>query len=134
MTCIGQQDAGKIDSSGCPIDRTFKALCHEPRQIAGVVDMRMSENDRIHRLGINRGIFPVSQSQFLKTLKQATVQKDPAVLRLDQEFGTCDSLCRAKKSQLPSRLGYVSLVPSTFTNFVRVWFSTFVGLKMCPTQ
>jgi len=127
---IGQQNSGQVNSGGCCEDRTFITVRDEPRQITGVIDVRVCEYDRVDRFWIDRRRFPVPQSQFFRTLKKTAIKKNPAVLRLDQKFGTGNSLSRAQKSKLHNRLGYVSVVPSAFTNLVNVCSSIFVAVKM----
>src|SRR5437867_12840422 len=95
---IGQQNSGQVNSSGCCVDGTFITLSDEPRQITGVIDVRVCEYDRVDRFWSDRRRFPVPQSQLFRTLKKTAIKKNPAVLRLHQKFGTGDGLSRDRKS------------------------------------
>ena len=110
---IGQQNSGQVNSSGCCEDGTFITVRDEPRQITGVIDVRVCEYDRVDRFWIDRRRFPVPQSQFFRTLKKTAIKKNPAVLRLDQKFGTGNSLSRAQKSKLHTISAVLDYVDST---------------------
>src|SRR5437867_6011927 len=71
------------------------------------------EYDRVDRFWIDRRRFPVPQSQFFRTLKKTAIKKNPAVLRLDQKFGTGNSLSRAQKSKLHTISAVLDYVDST---------------------
>src|SRR6266704_2648305 len=110
---IGQQNSGQVNSSGCCEDGTFISVRDEPRQITGVIDVRVCEYDRVDRFWIDRRRFPVPQSQFFRTLKKTAIKKNPAVLRLDQKFGTGNRLSRAQKSKLHTISAVLDYVDST---------------------
>src|SRR5437879_13417596 len=96
---IGQQNSGQVNSSGCCKDGTFITLRDEPRQITGVIDVRVCEYDRVDRFWIDRRRFPVPQSQLFRTLKKTAIKKNPAVLLLIQNFATVAGLCSPQKSK-----------------------------------
>jgi len=56
-------------------DRAAEAVGHEPRQVAGVVDVRVGQDDVVDRGGFDRQGLPVAQPQVLEALEQAAVDQ-----------------------------------------------------------
>ena len=55
---IGKQQAAKFARGGICVDRAVIAGAHQPRKIAGVVDMRVGENNPIDGGRIDRTACP----------------------------------------------------------------------------
>ena len=79
MTRVGQQNSGEIHGSGRRVNRSFVTVRNEPRQVTGVIDVGVRQNDGVHRRRVHRRIFPVSQPQFFEALKQTAVEKNSAI-------------------------------------------------------
>jgi hypothetical protein len=86
MRGIGQQDVSQIDGRWSGIYRALETLRNEPRQVSGVIDMRMREDDGIDGSWINWRSLPISQSQIFRTLKHAAVQQNAPIICLKKEF------------------------------------------------
>jgi len=69
MRCIRQKNPSQIHRCRRGIYRAIVALRDKARQISGVIDVRMRENNRIHRVRIDWRIFPVSQPQIFRALE-----------------------------------------------------------------
>src|SRR5262245_4162998 len=134
MSGIRQENAVLIDSGGCGIHGTVVAVSNKARQVTGVIDVRMCEDDCINGLGIDRGCLPISQSQILGPLKQSTVDQDSLIFRLQEKLRSGDCLSSTEEGQFHSRQGYVRRIPSAFRNFVSLCSSTFAALKICPIR
>ena len=66
---VGQHDSQQIAGSGGREDGTTVALGDDPRQIAGVIDVRMGQHHRAQSRQVDGHGRPVFQAQFLKPLE-----------------------------------------------------------------
>src|SRR5262245_36380665 len=79
---IGQHYFQTISGCVCCVDSTSEAVTNEPRKIARVIDVCVSQQDGSNRCGIDRERPPVSQPQFLEALKQSAVNHCPGSVGL----------------------------------------------------
>jgi hypothetical protein len=79
---VRQQVLAKITGGRGGNDRPAKSVTAQQRQIAGMIEMGMGEDDLVDLLRCDRQRRPVAQPQVLVTLEQATV---------DQQCADCDS-------------------------------------------
>src|SRR3990172_2851649 len=73
---IRKKDPAKIPRAGGTVDRTPKALLHEYRKIACMIEMGMGKNNAVYFLRINRKRLPVSEAKLFETLKKAAIDQD----------------------------------------------------------
>src|SRR3546814_19623712 len=78
------------------VDATPKAVTHEARQIARVIEMGMGENDCIDAGGRDRQRFPIEFTQIFPALNQAAIDQDALAVMLEQMFRTGDDSGGAK--------------------------------------
>ena len=83
-----QHDGGELGCLGGADHATVEALAHELGQVAGVVEMRVGENDVVDGGGIHRKPGPVPLSQGGQTLIETGVDEDPGVGAFEQEAAT----------------------------------------------
>jgi len=53
----------------------MKAVLNESRKIAGVIDVRVCDENRLYGARIERRLLPVAFAQFFQTLKQTAVDE-----------------------------------------------------------
>ena len=58
-------------------------MIDEPRQITGVIDMRVSDDHRIDRSSIERRLLPVPVAQIMTALKQAAIDQHVCMISFD---------------------------------------------------
>src|SRR3546814_7580762 len=72
------------------VDATPKAVTHEARQIARVIEMGLGENDCIAAGGRDRQRFPIASTQIFHALTNAAIVQDALAVVLAQMFRTGD--------------------------------------------
>ena len=82
--CIGQKNLEQISAAARTINWSAKTVLDEPRQIAGVIDVRVRDDHGIHRRRIERRFLPVTLTQFAQALKQSAIDQDLRAIRLNQ--------------------------------------------------
>ncbi len=87
---IGEEDLEQISRCSRRIDRPFKAELHDPRQVAGVIDMSVSDYHGVQRRRVERRLFPVALAEFAFTLKEAAIDQHAAPVRFEQIFRARD--------------------------------------------
>ncbi len=65
----------KLDGGRGGVDRPVKALLHQPRDPAGVVEMRVGQDDGIDGVRGYRQVLPVALAPFLLALKETTIDQ-----------------------------------------------------------
>src|SRR3546814_16961812 len=68
----------------CALPISPKAVTHEARQIARVIEMGMGENDCIDAGGRDRQRLPIEFTQIFHALKQAAIDQDELAVMLAQ--------------------------------------------------
>ena len=104
MRGIGEQDVAQLDGRRVGVDRAMKSVAHEPRQIAGVVQVRVRQHAPIERRGFFRKRIPVAQAQFLQPLEQAAIHQQPFAFGFHQIFRARNGSGRAKKCEFRHRV------------------------------
>ena len=84
ITAVRQQDAAQGTRSRRAVDLTTVAVTHEQRDIAGMVQVRVREQDGVDVCGRDGERLPVAQAQLLQPLEQTAVHQDPAASRAHQ--------------------------------------------------
>src|SRR5208337_3234424 len=115
---IGEQNAAQINGCRRRVDRAVKALLHQPRDPATVIDVRMGQDDGVDRGRWHRKVLPIALAPFLLALEQPTIHQDletsrAVVVHVDQVLRAGNNSGRAKKlniaqSVLASRLTFLS--------------------------
>src|SRR5262245_21554279 len=88
MSAIRQKDSAEISGRVRTESRSIKAPLDQQRQIAGMIEMGMRQEDRGDPSGINRQRRPILQAQRLETLKQTTVDETGAAVFTQRVFRT----------------------------------------------
>ena len=66
---IGQKNLQKIGRAPRTINRPAKTVIDEARQIASVIDVRMSNDDRVNGSRVERWLLPIAIAQLVPALK-----------------------------------------------------------------
>jgi hypothetical protein len=75
VTGVGQQDAAEIDRRGRGVDRSVKALLYQPRNPAGMIEVRMRKDDGINLARRYGQISPVALPPFLLALEKTAIDQ-----------------------------------------------------------
>jgi hypothetical protein len=97
MRGIGQDDPRKVGSGGRAEDAALETLRDEPREVASVIEVRVSEDDGRDRIGLDRKGLPVAIAH--GALEEAAVNEQPLAVQLEQVFGPGDSAGSAEAGQ-----------------------------------
>jgi hypothetical protein len=81
---VGQDDTAQVGRWRRTEDAAPEPLREEPRKVARVIDVRVSEDDCVDRSRRNRQIGPVAPAQLAEALEQATIHQDAAVAHFDE--------------------------------------------------
>lgn len=96
---VAQHDVAEFGRGRRAIHRPAEPFARQHRKIAGMVDMRVREHDRVERVGRDRQRAPVAQPQVLGALERAAVDQHAPVAVLDQVFRAGHGFGRTEKSQ-----------------------------------
>ena len=88
---IRQQHRAQIRGCLRAEDRSGKPLLDQQRQIAGVIEMSMREQNRIDPARVYREARPISLSQLLEALEKAAIDQQPVIGIFEEVFGPRDS-------------------------------------------
>jgi hypothetical protein len=94
---IWEQDARQFDRRRRAVDRPVEAVTRESRQIACVVNVRVSQDHRVDRRRVEGERFPVPQPQFLQALEQPAINHRAVSVNFDKVFRPGDGASRAQK-------------------------------------
>src|SRR5262245_41016265 len=94
---VGQQNLHQLGGAARTINRPPKSMMHQARQVTGVIDMSMRDDDGINRGGVEWRFVPIAQTQLLQTLKQSAIDEYTAPVRFDQVLGSSDGSGRTPK-------------------------------------
>src|SRR6266536_1833618 len=75
VAAVGQKQREQLRCGGRAIDRPIESLLVQARQVASVVNVRVSEDDLVNLGWIRRQRLPVTLSQFLQSLKESAVNQ-----------------------------------------------------------
>ena len=84
MRRVRQHDADEIAGRPRCIDFPTKTLTHETRNTSAVVDVRMSQKDRLNLGGIEREILVVHLTQAARSLIHTAVYEIPVIAHMNQ--------------------------------------------------
>src|ERR1051326_1999762 len=90
MAGVRQEYFQQIRGAARAVNWTMKTLPDDARQITRVIDVGMSNKNRIERARIEWRILPVAFAQFLETLKHTAVNQHPRSVCLDQVLRSSD--------------------------------------------
>lgn len=110
MRAVAQHDAAEIARLACGVNGAVKPVFEKQRQIAGVVDVRMGQKDKID-LPAATGSFWFSKD--VLPLLHAAVNKAAVIPALDECAAARNFMGRAQKGNFHSELPYRS-VPQPF--------------------
>ncbi len=94
---VRQENSAKIARGRGAEYPALETMFHQQWQIAGMIEMRVSEDDSIDRTHVDRQRRPVAQAQLLETLEQTAIYQNPVMIRLQQIFRAGDGANRAKE-------------------------------------
>src|SRR5262249_35012474 len=80
---IRQEYFQQVGSASRTVNRAAKALLDEARQVACMIDVRVRDENRVQRSGLERRILPVAFTQFFQPLKQSAVDEHAGSVGLD---------------------------------------------------
>ncbi len=100
---VSQHDARQVGGRGRAEDPAAKTLPDQPRQVAGVIEVGMRQHDGRDLRRAQGQRLPVALAEILQSLKQPTVDEQPAAADLEQVFRAGDRPRRAEKCQCHSR-------------------------------
>ena len=92
---IGQQNAAQVDGGRGCVDRSAKALLHQPGNPSAMVQVRMGQNCIIDGLWVDRQRLEVALFQFVGALEEAAVHQQLLASRFHKVFRSGDATCRA---------------------------------------
>ena len=87
---VGKHDTQERSGRRRAVDRSSKSLAHESRQVTGVIDVRVTQHDRVEGPGIRDTLGPVSESELLESLEESAVEEDSPLPGANQVHGTRD--------------------------------------------
>src|SRR5690606_25534917 len=96
IATVLENQRGNVPGRRGRVDATAKAVPHEARQIARMVEMGVCENDRIDAGGRDRQWFPVEFAQILHALEQAAIDQDALAFMFEKMLRTGHGAGRAK--------------------------------------
>ena len=82
---VAQQDLDQRRALGCAPHPTTKAVAHQPREVAAVVDVGMGDHHIVDGRGIDREGAPVPEPIGLQALEETTVDQGPPPAGVDEE-------------------------------------------------
>ena len=105
ITGIRQKDGAEIGRRMGAENGSAKAALDQQRQIAGVVQMGVRENDGVDAARFDRKLRPILEPQRLETLKQAAVDEQLMLLVLDEVFRAGDRPGAAEEGEVQTQAG-----------------------------
>ena len=100
---IGQYQCAQVARARRAIDPPSEPLCHQARQVAGMIEVRMRQDHRMNRRGFNREWAPVALAQGLQPLKETAVNENPLIAGIEQVLRSGHGTGRAEKGQCRHR-------------------------------
>ena len=105
---VGQQDRAEVGGRLRAEDGSSEAALDQQRQLAGVVEMGMGEDDGVDAARLDRKRRPILQAQRLEALKQAAVDEKPMIALLDEILRSGDRAGAAEEGEVQNSLCYLS--------------------------
>ena len=99
MPTIEEQDLAEVSSRRCAVDLTLESILHQQRQVAGMIEVRVREDDAINRARLDRKWRPIPVLELLVPLEQAAVDQHSCGAELEQGFRARYSLGSSKECQ-----------------------------------
>jgi hypothetical protein len=97
---VGQHQSRELHRACGAEYATVVAVRDQARQIADVIEVRVSEDNGIERRGRDRKRLPVARAQFLQALEQTAVEQHAPAIVLDQILGPGDRARGTEEGQL----------------------------------
>ena len=83
---IKQQQVAELMSGGVGENRAAKPITNDAREITGVINVRVRENDPVDGGRINWQAVPVFRAQLARTLEKSAINEQAFASRFDQIF------------------------------------------------
>ncbi len=83
---VEHDQLGELAGRLSGVDRPKVALADDPRQVAGVVEVGVREDDGLECLDVERRGGPIEQSQRLESLEQPAIHEHSRGARLEEEL------------------------------------------------
>src|SRR5580704_985761 len=102
MSRVRQQDAAQINRWRCGINWAVEALFNQPRNPAGVIEVRVRQDNRVNGICRHRQVLPVTLAPFFLPLKEAAVDQHlqaswAVAIDVYEMFRSGNDACCAKK-------------------------------------
>ena len=99
LRTVEQDELGHGRSGGAHVDGAAKAILHQSRQVAGVIQVRVRQHHRVDGFCIDRQRPPVLLAQRLQALEQAAVHQQPRSAGGQQVLGSGDGAGTAEAGE-----------------------------------
>ena len=83
---VREHERAQVTRAGRAKDAATKALPDEPRKVPTVIEMSMREDDSVDPRRIDRKGRPIPKAQLFEALKEAAVDENPMVAKVEQMF------------------------------------------------
>ena len=97
---VEEQKPRELERGGGAVHGTAKPVAHQARQIAGMIDVRVGQDDVIERGRLERRRAPVELAQLLETLEHPGVDQHAGAVRLDEVARTRHRAGRAVETEM----------------------------------
>src|SRR5688572_7780055 len=84
VATVRKQKRAKFRGGGSAYHLAAKAIAHERGNVAGMIEMRVGQQDRVDRFGRHRKCRAIAIAQLLVSLKEAAIDEDTASIRFEQ--------------------------------------------------
>src|SRR2546423_12382064 len=81
---IRQEDLQQIRSAARTVNWSSKTVLDQARQITRMIDVCVSDENRVQRTGIERRLLPISFPEFFQNLKEPAIHKHSRLFSIEQ--------------------------------------------------
>jgi len=96
---VAQDDLGDGGGRLGGDDRAAEAVAHQSRQVTGVIEVSVGDDDGVDTRRVDGQWRPVQLAQVLHALEQAAVHQDSLAFGFQEMFGAGDRVRRAQTAQ-----------------------------------
>ena len=107
---IGEKKIAQLVRGGVGVNGAAEAVAHEAREVAGVVDVGVGEEDPVDGGGIDRKAFPVALLERLGAFEETAIDEELFVFGFDEVFGTGDGARGTQESDPRHRDGILGQI------------------------
>jgi hypothetical protein len=103
---IAEENLAEIAGGGVGENRAAKTVAHQPGQVAGVVDVGVSEDHPVDARRVDGQRLPVALAQFAVALEEAAIHQQPLPVRFHQMFRAGDAAGGTEKCEFGHGVPY----------------------------